>query len=83
MHFQVIPSIPHTEPIPPEAQVKLPALVQRRFLEDHSLADTERGSKEAQWINCDIRSFDYSVLGQYVKASRLSGAMTDEYAGSK
>jgi hypothetical protein len=20
----------------------------------------------AQWVNCDIRSFDYSVLGQYV-----------------
>ena len=22
--------------------------------------------KVPQWINCDIRSFDYSVLGQYV-----------------
>jgi mRNA (2'-O-methyladenosine-N6-)-methyltransferase len=29
--------------------------------------------KSKQWINCDLRSFDYSVLGQYVQLlSRLS-----------
>lgn len=26
----------------------------------------------AQWVNCDIRSFDFSVLGQYVSPTRFS-----------
>jgi mRNA (2'-O-methyladenosine-N6-)-methyltransferase len=31
----------------------------------------------AQWINCDIRSFDFSVLGQYVqRKSKLCRSIT-------
>lgn len=26
--------------------------------------DSERAMTEKQWVNCDLRSFDYSVLGQ-------------------
>lgn len=65
MHFQVASSanrLPH----PPRSDpVVLPDSVLSKLLSEPPEEVVEAKSV-AQWVNCDIRSFDYSVLGQYV-----------------
>lgn len=61
MHFQVVPSLPQAQTPPSET------VLSREIAE--KLVPNPTGYSPpgvAQWINCDIRSFDYSVLGQYV-----------------
>jgi hypothetical protein len=64
MHFQVAPALP------PNADVMGASTSDRAVLPKkmaERLVPNPNGyvpPKVAQWVNCDIRSFDYSVLGQ-------------------
>jgi hypothetical protein len=68
LHFQVVPTVsPYSTPPPEGYPPALPTVVTRRLLsmpEDKSPLGSERMRKVAQWINCDLRHFDYSQLGQ-------------------
>lgn len=62
LHFQVSPCMQKDSVAPPTpAPLPLPA----------SATALKQVAKQspAQWINCDIRSFDFSVLGQYVSTA--------------
>ena len=64
MHFQVAPSSttqPHALPEGYPAPLPNPVL-SRLWAEPPDAASRTVGV--AQWVNCDIRTFDYSVLGQ-------------------
>lgn len=57
LHFQVVPCAePDSVDPPGSAPLPLPASAR-------ALRPADKVSP-AQWINCDIRSFDFSVLGQ-------------------
>lgn len=56
----------------------LPQPILGRLLPDPPVQE-ERASGVAQWVNCDIRSFDYSVLGQYVVTSTLARTKRDRF----
>lgn len=60
MHFHVQAAKEWRSVVPPE--LGLPVLSRKREVE-----------KAKQWINCDLRAFDYSVLGQYVHLSYTMG----------
>ena len=65
MHFQVAASSTRRS-LPSRNEVSaLPHVVRDRLLPKPPGA-VEQDKGLAQWVNCDIRSFDYSVLGQYV-----------------
>lgn len=78
LHFQVTPAEqPHAEPVP-QLPIYLSQGMQDRLLfagakegtgepgGSETAGTSGKGkSKQAEWINCDIRSFDYSVLGQF------------------
>lgn len=66
LHFQVSPALPPATASGVSAESEKP-LIPRRTIE--RLVPNPTGfvpPRVAQWINCDIRSFDYSVLGEYV-----------------
>ncbi|WRT68331.1 uncharacterized protein IL334_005307 [Kwoniella shivajii] len=94
MHFQVVPSSSPGS-VSPHDTAKTPILPER--IRKKLLNETEErdGDVEkytpppvAQWINCDIRSFDYSLLGQFqvivadppwdIHMSLPYGTMTDD-----
>ncbi|ORX38604.1 mRNA methyltransferase [Kockovaella imperatae] len=88
MHFHVVPSDrEQTEVTSTPYNAPLPLAVRRRLLADQS-GDLTEAALRAQWINCDIRSFDYSVLGQFqvivadppwdIHMSLPYGTMTDD-----
>ncbi|KAK4689504.1 mRNA m6A methyltransferase catalytic subunit, partial [Tremellales sp. Uapishka_1] len=54
LHFQVVPALPTAVPSP-KINLRGPIL--------RSLLSAEDVGKRAQWVNCDIRTFDYGVLG--------------------
>lgn len=63
LHFQVAPSRPQrgleaTVPVLPDS------VKQRLFHDTAQTNDQERAGRVGQWVNCDLRTFDYSVLGQ-------------------
>ena len=63
MHFQVVPSAePYYQEPPGDSLHDLPPTAQARLLAGPS--DDAPQVKGAQWIHCDLRTFDYSVLGQ-------------------
>ncbi|WVQ68236.1 uncharacterized protein L199_006443 [Kwoniella botswanensis] len=85
MHFQVVPStssIPKTPPVIPP----LPKNVKKRLLGEK--IDRYDSPPVPQWVNCDIRTFDYSLLGQFqvivadppwdIHMSLPYGTMTDD-----
>lgn len=85
MHFQVVPSkIRHTEPPPSELPLNLPLTIKNKLFD----FTTPSSDLPAQWINCDVRSFDYSTLGQFsviiadppwdIHMSLPYGTMTDD-----
>lgn len=57
LHFQVTPAAAYHESTPPLA-TPMPLPSSARVLR----APPKPGT--AQWVNCDIRNFDFSVLGQ-------------------
>lgn len=60
LHFQVSPTmVSHVER--PLGQVRVPKVLADRLVPS---PDGYEPPRVAQWVNCDIRSFDYSVLGQ-------------------
>ncbi|KGB79459.2 mRNA methyltransferase [Cryptococcus deuterogattii R265] len=65
-HFQVTPStIRYSQPLPEGYPSVMPGYLKKRIL---GYDDVQGQSKEvnvAQWINCDLRRFDYSLLGQF------------------
>ena len=61
MHFQVTPAVKAPANIP--SDVVINERMARRLCPEPPLR-SEMKEGVAQWINCDIRSFDYSVLGQ-------------------
>jgi mRNA (2'-O-methyladenosine-N6-)-methyltransferase len=65
LHFQVSPSTSKHFEYPPEGSPPplAPAISSRLLGDDHSNGAAE-AAQIAQWVNCDVRSFDYSVLGQ-------------------
>ncbi|CAD6578802.1 MAG: hypothetical protein TREMPRED_002272 [Tremellales sp. Tagirdzhanova-0007] len=64
MHFQVAASSTRRS-LPSRNEVSaLPHVVRDRLLPKPPGA-VEQDKGLAQWVNCDIRSFDYSVLGQF------------------
>ena len=66
LHFQVVPTTQrHAEN--PGYIPTLPPVITDALSE----GVPESGESFAQWINCDVRSFDYSILGQYVWAQPL------------
>ena len=98
LHFQVVPTT-ESHPIAPPIDPPLPPLITRKLFSPLTSAQTSksdsshgrsstRSSQAAQWINCDIRSFDYSVLGQFqvivadppwdIHMSLPYGTMTDD-----
>ena len=65
MHFEVVPtSSRHSQDPPTHFPPKLPRTVFNRLLAD--IEGDLPVNLPAQWVNCDVRSFDYSVLGQWV-----------------
>ncbi|EIW67329.1 mRNA methyltransferase [Tremella mesenterica] len=83
LHFQVVPTT-SSHPIHPPDQPPLPKIIRERLLPNIEV----KGVSEAQWIHCDIRSFDYSLLGQFqvivadppwdIHMSLPYGTMTDD-----
>ncbi|TXT15648.1 hypothetical protein VHUM_00151 [Vanrija humicola] len=81
LHFQVAPAA-QRDSVPPPEPVPIPLPLSARRL---GPGDDER---TAQWINCDIRNFDFSVLGQFgvivadppwdIHMSLPYGTMTDD-----
>ena len=70
MHFQVAPSSTTHLRLPSDKPPELSKPVLDKLL-THSPGpgQAKRLEEVAQWVNCDIRSFDYSVLGQYVPST--------------
>jgi mRNA (2'-O-methyladenosine-N6-)-methyltransferase len=66
IHFQVVPTAQKSiQPIPTDWPLHVPTSVVERLLPKPTSDDVrDKGKGKAEWINCDIRSFDYSVLGQ-------------------
>ncbi|WVO17773.1 hypothetical protein L204_105471 [Cryptococcus depauperatus] len=63
-HFQVVPTVsPYTQHLSNLNSHPLPKVVQEKLLKDFEVQENEK--KIAQWINCDLRRFDYSILGQF------------------
>jgi mRNA (2'-O-methyladenosine-N6-)-methyltransferase len=62
LHFQVV----HTTAPPPTSAPQRTTI--SRIIADKLIPNPDGyvPPEVPQWINCDIRSFDYSVLGQYV-----------------
>lgn len=64
LHFQVVPTGAQ-RPTPAEEELHFSTLVQRKLAGyDAHGCHTDRPKNIKQWINCDLRQFDYSVLGQ-------------------
>jgi mRNA (2'-O-methyladenosine-N6-)-methyltransferase len=40
------------------------SIKQRLFRDAEQTEDQVRAEQVGQWVNCDLRTFDYSVLGQ-------------------
>lgn len=63
LHFQVAPSRPQRGldvPVP-----VLPDSIKEKLFRDITPAEDQvRAGRVGQWVNCDLRTFDYSVLGQ-------------------
>jgi len=61
LHFALVPTTARRIERPPlDFPPILPKLIKARLL-----GETEESRpRVAQWVNCDIRTFDYSVLGQ-------------------
>nr|XP_018261410.1 mRNA methyltransferase [Kwoniella dejecticola CBS 10117]OBR83568.1 mRNA methyltransferase [Kwoniella dejecticola CBS 10117] len=92
MHFQVVPAAKKSSSTPEPDIPPLPPIVKKRLLGDGDGLKSEEERYEpppvAQWINCDIRSFDYSLLGQFqvivadppwdIHMSLPYGTMTDD-----
>lgn len=71
LHFHVQPSRERHVVVPEGFPVQMSEVVRRRLLSDGSEGEdrakgkgSERWRREKQWVNCDLRTFDYSVLGQ-------------------
>jgi mRNA (2'-O-methyladenosine-N6-)-methyltransferase len=65
LHFQVSPSTSQHFEYPPEgSSPPLPPAITSRLLGDDHSNEGAKAAQVAQWVNCDVRSFDYSVLGQ-------------------
>ncbi|WWC71647.1 uncharacterized protein I206_105605 [Kwoniella pini CBS 10737] len=89
MHFQVVPSAKTHNSKKPDIP-HLSSTTIKRLLGDEEKKIGERYNPPpvAQWINCDIRSFDYSLLGQFqvivadppwdIHMSLPYGTMTDD-----
>ena len=61
LHFQVVPTTTHIRG--PAVKDHISRMIADKLVPNH---DGYIPPGVAQWVNCDIRSFDYSVLGQYV-----------------
>lgn len=63
LHFQVVPSSSTCA-----QQLHKPAVSARRaqklFDDPPQTEEEKRAERLGQWVNCDLRTFDYSVLGQ-------------------
>jgi len=63
MHFQVVPST--TRHVQTAQKHSIPPRISQKLFEDPPQTDEEkRAELVGQWVNCDLRTFDYSVLGQ-------------------
>ncbi|WVR07473.1 hypothetical protein IAU60_004515 [Kwoniella sp. DSM 27419] len=91
MHFQVVPSNrPYSLAPPIGYPPPLPKNVIKRLVGDEKRGpmSEQDPTQVPQWVNCDIRSFDYSVLGQFqviiadppwdIHMSLPYGTMTDD-----
>ncbi|KAI9637327.1 putative mRNA methyltransferase [Dioszegia hungarica] len=95
LHFHVQPSRERHVVVPEGFPVQMSEVVRRRLLSDGSEGEdrakgkgSERWRREKQWVNCDLRTFDYSVLGQFqvimadppwdIHMSLPYGTMTDD-----
>jgi hypothetical protein len=67
MHFQVVPTTAKQTELTPGISHFSPTIRSRLFDgEDGTMS--QPGKRVGQWINCDLRRFDYSVLGKCVVA---------------
>ncbi|WWD19012.1 hypothetical protein CI109_103469 [Kwoniella shandongensis] len=91
LHFQVVPTTqPHYASLPEGFPPNLPKSTIKRLLGESNGGSGEgyEPPKVPQWVNCDVRSFDYSVLGQFqvivadppwdIHMSLPYGTMTDD-----
>ncbi|ORY35436.1 mRNA methyltransferase [Naematelia encephala] len=89
MHFQVAPATTRTsQPLPVEFPAAIPIRAVDKLLGVEATQGDEAWRGVKQWINCDLRSFDYSVLGQFqvivadppwdIHMSLPYGTMTDD-----
>ncbi|WVQ81921.1 hypothetical protein IAT38_004048 [Cryptococcus sp. DSM 104549] len=90
MHFQVSPAEePYKRALPEGFPVTFPGEVGKKLVgADEREEGKRKGQSVAQWINCDLRRFDYSVLGQFqvivadppwdIHMSLPYGTMTDD-----
>ncbi|KAL7423429.1 methyltransferase [Cryptotrichosporon argae] len=71
LHFQVVPAATRHVERPKDWPARLPPSARRRLLPEptgEAAGPAEPGAlvaAKAQWVNCDIRTFDFSVLGQF------------------
>lgn len=64
-HFQVTPStIRYSQPLPEGYPSVMPGYLKKRILGGELVQGQNKEVNVAQWINCDLRRFDYSLLGQ-------------------
>lgn len=65
-HFQVTPStIRYSQPLPEGYPSVMPGYLKKRILGGELVQGQNKEVNVAQWINCDLRRFDYSLLGQF------------------
>lgn len=64
-HFQVTPSLNRCgQPLPEGYPSVMPDYLKKRILGDEDVEGQDKEVNMAQWVNCDLRRFDYSLLGQ-------------------
>lgn len=65
-HFQVTPSLNRCgQPLPEGYPSVMPDYLKKRILGDEDVEGQDKEVNMAQWVNCDLRRFDYSLLGQF------------------
>ncbi|ODO06699.1 hypothetical protein I350_04057 [Cryptococcus amylolentus CBS 6273] len=68
-HFQVVGTEQPSGEVLPETGYALNEVVRRKLLGEekrgHEAGGIQGANEVAQWVNCDLRRFDYSLLGQF------------------
>ncbi|KAK1927031.1 putative mRNA methyltransferase [Papiliotrema laurentii] len=64
MHFQVVPTTAKQTELTPGIS-HFSTTIRSRLFDGEDGTMSQPGKRVGQWINCDLRRFDYSVLGKF------------------